>query len=199
MHGVIEGGKVVKVSGAKEGDVVVLTKGAGIEGTALIAREKRKELLEVYDEEFVNRAARFLFMPGLSILPEAKLALKFGVSAMHDPTEGGVAMGVYELAAASGTAVELWKDEVIIRKETARICAKYDIDPLGLLGSGALLATFRPAAADKFLAEVHKMGIDASVVGKVLPKGMGSRVVTGGKITPLSSSERDEVLRVLEP
>lgn len=199
MHGVAEGKKVVRVSGATEGDAIVLTKGAGIEGTALIAREKRKELLQVFDEEFVDRAAKYLFKPGLSIVPEARAALKFGVSAMHDPTEGGVAMGVYEIAAASGKSVELWKDEVIVRKETARICAKYRIDALGLLGSGALLATFQPSAADKFLSEVHKMGIDASVIGKVLPKTIGSRMISGGVSTPLSSSERDEVLRVLEP
>lgn len=199
IHGLIKGAKIVRTSGACEGDLVVLTKGAGIEGTALIAREKRKELLAVFDESFVNKAAKFLFDPGLSIVKEAKAALKYGVSAMHDPTEGGVAMGVYELAEASGKSVELWKDEVIVRRETARICAKYDIDPLGLLGSGALLATFRPAAADKYLAEVHRMGIDASVIGKMLPRGEGSRTVSGKATTPLSSSERDEVLRVLEP
>jgi hydrogenase maturation factor len=199
MHGVLEGNRLVKTSGAREGDAIVLTKGAGIEGTAAIAREKRDELLKVFDRAFVDRAARFLFRPGLSIVPEAKAALRFRVSAMHDPTEGGVAMGIYELAEASGNSVELWRDEVIVRKETVRICARYGIDPLGLLGSGALLATFRASDADRFVAEVHRMGLDASVIGRIIPRREKSRAVSSEGTTPLSFSERDEVLKVLEP
>ncbi|HJX04548.1 MAG TPA: AIR synthase related protein, partial [Thermoplasmata archaeon] len=91
MHGVLGGRKPVLTSGARVNDAVVLTKGAGIEGTAAIAREKRKELLRVFDEEFVDRAAKYLFDPGLSVVPEASIALKHHVTAMHDPTEGGVA------------------------------------------------------------------------------------------------------------
>ena len=164
----------------------------------MIAREKRSDLLKVFDESFVNRAAKFLFNPGLSIVPEAKVALMCGVSAMHDPTEGGVAMGVHELAEASGKSIELWTDEIVVRKETARICAKYELNPLGLLGSGALLATFRPSDSDRFVAEAHRLGINASVVGKTL-KGPGkSRMISGDRITPLSFSERDEILKVLE-
>ena len=199
MHGIVEGRDIVRSSGAKAGDVLVLTKGAGIEGTAAIAREKRADLLKVFDEAFVNRAAKYLFRPGLSIVPEAMVALKHRVSAMHDPTEGGVAMGVQELAEASGKSIELWTDEIIVRKETARLCAKYGLNPLGLLGSGALLATFKPSDSDKFIAEVHAMGIDASVVGKVVAGAGKSRMISSEGITPLSFSERDEVLKVLSP
>ena len=199
MHGVVEGRSIVRSSGARAGDVLVLTKGAGIEGTAVIAREKRADLLKVFDESFVNRAANYLFRPGLSIVAEAKVALKYRVSAMHDPTEGGVAMGVQELAEASGKSVELWTDEIIVRKETARLCARYGLNPLGLLGSGALLATFKPSDSGKFVAEVHRMGIDASVVGKIIAGPGKSRMISSEGITPLSFSERDEVLKVLSP
>lgn len=199
MHGVVEGRSIVRSSGARAGDMLVLTKGAGIEGTSAIAREKRADLLKVFDESFVNRAAKYLFRPGLSIVPEAKVALKYRVSAMHDPTEGGVAMGVQELAEASGKSVELWTDEIIVRKETARLCARYRLNPLGLLGSGALLATFKPSDSDKFVAEVHMMGIDASVVGKIVAGPGKSRMISGEGITPLSFSERDEILKVLSP
>ena len=197
MHGVLDGKKPVLTSGARPGDVLVITKGAGIEGTAAIAREKRKELLKVFDEEFVNKAARYLFDPGLSIVTEANLATRFGVSAMHDPTEGGVSMGVYELAEASGNSVELEIDKILVRIETDRICAKYELDPLGLLGSGALLATFRPDDAEKYVKAVRKQFIHAAIVGRII-KGRGkSKALTGGKLIPLSFSERDEVLKVL--
>ena len=125
--------------------------------------------------------------------------MKFNVSAMHDPTEGGVAMGAEEIAQASGRPVEIWLDKVIVRKETAKICAKYGLDPLGLLGSGALLATFKPADAERYVAALRRMGIQAAVIGKVLAGKGRSRLVSGKKVIPLSSSERDEVLKVLSP
>jgi len=197
MHGVMDGRRPVLTSGARTGDAIVLTKGAGIEGTATIARERRAELLRVFDERFVDRAARFLFDPGLSIVPEARLALDHGVTAMHDPTEGGVSMGLYELAAASRRSVELDRDRVIVLPETERICARYGIDPLGLLGSGALLATFSPDDAEDFVKALRKRFIRASVVGRVVAGRERSSVLSRGKVTPLSFSERDEVLKVL--
>lgn len=199
MHGVVDGNKVVTSSGARVGDSVVLTKSAGIEGTAAIAREKRDELLEVFDADFVRRAANYLFKPGLSIVKEATVAAKHNVTAMHDPTEGGVNMGLYELAEASGKSVEIDEEDVVVRRETELICAKYELEPLGLLGSGALLATFAPKDADKFVADVRKLGIDASVIGKMIPGRCRSTVCAGGKSIPLSFSERDEVLKVLGP
>lgn len=198
MHGVMDGHRPVLTSGARAGDRIVLTKGAGIEGTATIARERRAELLKVFDRAFVDRAARYLFDPGLSVVPEARLAIAHGVTAMHDPTEGGVSMGLYEIAEASGKSVELDADSVIVRRETERICAKYDIDPLGLLGSGALLATFGPEDADDYVAALKRNGVQASVVGKMMPGRGRSRMISGGKVKPLYFSERDEVLKVLE-
>jgi hydrogenase maturation factor len=197
MHGVLNGAKPVLTSGARTGDAIVLTKGAGIEGTALIAREKRKELLKVFDRKLVDRAARYLFDPGLSVVPEAKLALSYSVTAMHDPTEGGVSMGVFELAEASGRSVRLDLDSVIVRHETELICEKYGIDPLGLLGSGALLATFGQKNAAAYVRALARKGIDAAIVGNMIPGRGRSVAVSKGVSTPLSSSERDEVLKVL--
>jgi hydrogenase expression/formation protein HypE len=197
MHGVLDGDEPVLTSGARVGDSIVLTKGAGIEGTAAIARERRKDLLKAFGKAFVDRAANFLFEPGLSILPEARLAVKHNVRAMHDPTEGGVSMGIYELGAASGKSVELVVDHVVVLPETERICEKYGLDPLGLLGSGALIATFRQVDAESFVRDAKKHGIDATVVGKVLSKKDRSKAIVDGKVTPLSFSERDEILRVL--
>jgi hydrogenase expression/formation protein HypE len=198
MHGLLEKGrKPVLTSGARVGDALVLTKGAGIEGTATIANLKRDELTGQFGPGFVKRASRFLFDPGLSILPEAKEALSFGVSAMHDPTEGGVMMGVYEMAAASGKSVEFMADDVPIRNETDVICGHYGIDPLGLLGSGALLATFRPSDADKYIESLRSRKLDAAIIGRIISGKNKSTVVRGGRSTRLSSCERDELLKLL--
>ena len=199
MHGLVLGPKPISTSGAKVGDSIVMTKSAGIEGTSLIARERRDDLLRVFDVQFVDRCAKFVFDPGLSIVKEALLALDFDVTAMHDPTEGGVAMGAEELAQASGKPVELWLDKIVVRPETRRLCSKFALDPLGLLGSGSLLATFDPKDAERFVAALARIGIEASVIGEVLPGKGKSRIVNGKTTSPLSFSERDEVLKVLPP
>jgi hydrogenase expression/formation protein HypE len=198
MHGLLEKGrKPVLTSGARAGDAVVLTKGAGIEGTATIANLKKDELTRQFGPGFVKKASSFLFDPGLSILPEAMEALSFGVSAMHDPTEGGVMMGVYELAYASGMSVEFRADEVPVRNETDVICGHYGIDPLGLLGSGALLATFKPADAKKYIESLRSKKVDAAIVGRMISGKGRSTVLRGGRSTRLSSCERDELLKLL--
>jgi hydrogenase maturation factor len=198
MHGILDTGKPVLASNAKPGDALVLTKGAGIEGTATLARERREELLRIFDDDFVARAANFLFDPGLSVVPEAAFALNHGVHAMHDPTEGGVRMGIWELAEASRNSVELEVSSVRIYPETAQICKRYSIDPLGLLGSGALLATFAPADAERYVRGLEKKNIDARIIGRVV-RGPGRSVEKRlGTVRPLSFSERDEILRVLE-
>ena len=196
MHGLIEKRKPVLTSGARAGGTVVLTKGAGIEGTATIARMKAAAVEKHIGPAATKRAARFLFKPGLSVIPEAKTALGFKVTAMHDPTEGGVLMGVYEMASASGRSIELRADDVLVLPETRRICELFGIDPLGLLGSGALLATFRPGDADEYIDALKEMRIGAAAVGSVVSGKNGSKIVRGGSVTPLVSCERDELLRV---
>jgi hydrogenase maturation factor len=198
MHGVIEGSKPVLTSGARAGDFIVLTKGAGIEGTAAIARERRAQLLRAFNKAFVDRAARYLFKPGLSVVPEAMLALDYRVSAMHDPTEGGVSMGVYELADASGKSVELLVDDIPVLPETRAICTMFDLDPLGLLGSGALLATFRPKDAEAYILRLESLGIRAEVIGRMIPGKNRSKAISKNGTKPLSFSERDEVLKVFQ-
>ncbi len=196
MHGLIEGRKPVLTSGARVGDVVVLTKGAGIEGTATIARARREEVEKLLGAAGARRAARFIFKPGLSVVPEAMAALGFGVSAMHDPTEGGVLMGAYELASASGKSMELQADDVPVLAETNRICEHFGLDALGLLGSGALMATFRPKDADDFIYEMKGRRVRASAVGRIVSGKNRSTVTRDGCVTRLTSCERDELLRI---
>lgn len=197
MHGVLVGRRPVLTSGARAKDLIVLTKGAGVEGTALIAREKKEDLLAVFPKRLVDRAARYLTDPGLSVVPEAKVALRHRVHSMHDPTEGGVYMGAHELGLASGKAVELWADAVQVRPETELICSHFGIDPLGLLGSGALLATFSKKDAEAYVCELRDEGIDSRVVGRIGGQKGRSVVLRQNRATPLSSFERDEVLKVL--
>jgi hydrogenase expression/formation protein HypE len=108
-----------------------------------------------------------------------------------------VMMGVYEMASASGKSVEFMADDVPIRNETDAICGHYGIDPLGLLGSGALLATFRPSDAERYIESLQSRKVDAAIIGKMISGKNKSVVIRGGRSTRLSSCERDELLKLL--
>ena len=197
MHGLCKKKDLVFTAGAKEGDSIVLTKGAGIEGTAVLAREKKDHLLQKFSEAFVRRAGKYLYDPGISVVPEALIGARLGANSMHDPTEGGVATGLYEISTASGKGLTLEEDAIIVRDETRRICDFFGLDPLGLLGSGALLLTMPPRRVDAYLDAVKEKGVGASVIGRMTKKSAGMKIAEGGRVHPLRFSQRDEILKVL--
>ncbi|MGQ9494596.1 MAG: AIR synthase related protein, partial [Anaerolineae bacterium] len=111
MLGEVAKEKLITTAGACVGDDLVLLKGIAIEGTSIIAREMSEELLlRGYTPDFIARAKNYLYHPGISIVREAMLAIHSAtIHAMHDPTEGGLAMGLHELAMAARVGV--WVDE----------------------------------------------------------------------------------------
>ncbi|PVX26194.1 MAG: hydrogenase, partial [Candidatus Bathyarchaeum sp.] len=115
--GVAEDGKYVTCGGAKVGDKIILTKGTGIEGTAILASDRRTELLSVFDETLVTKAESFF--EKISVVKDALTAFRTGgVSAMHDPTEGGVAGGLHELADAAKVGFNVYEENILVPDET---------------------------------------------------------------------------------
>ena len=198
-------------SGVREGDSIILTKGIGIEGTAILARERRDGLLAAgVSPDMIERAFGFLRDPGISIVRDAAIATRSAtVHAMHDPTEGGVATALHEMADASGVGVEIDESAIqaMILPETAEICVAVsadvdDVQPLGLIASGALLAAVAPDDADKVVGALREEGIRASVIGRATPRDEGVRLLgstpDGGTSTrPFPRYDQDELARVL--
>jgi len=182
---------LLRSGGARSGDALLLTKAAGIEGTAILADACRDQLLPALGDAALSRARAF--RDRLSVLPEARAAAAAGARAMHDVTEGGVLGAVYELAAASGIGVQLDADNVPVLPETRAICEALRIDPLALIGSGALLvATPEP---DRTAAAITAAGIPAAVIATL---GQGDRRMRrGGREEPLLPPVRDELWRAL--
>src|SRR5262245_35032371 len=149
MLGEVAKDKLVTTGGARVGDAIVLTKGVPLEGAAIIAREREGELLaRGVSASVVARARRLLRRPGLSVLPEAEIACELAaVHAMHDPTEGGVATALRELAEAAGVGLRIDKSRIPVIAEGALLCGAFGLDPLGTIASGALLMTMAPAEA----------------------------------------------------
>lgn len=186
-------GEYVTTSGAVPGDALILTKGAGIEGTAILASDFADHLRRRLPEEVISRAQRFYDL--ISVIPEGRIAVRAGASAMHDVVEGGVLAAVWEMAEASGTGVELWAEAVPVYPETQAICQALGVDPLGLISSGALLIASR--SPEETLQALHRAGIPAKVIGKITSSS--SRVVVrGDRQEELRPYPRDELWRVME-
>ena len=201
MLGQVAPDKVVSTAGAQPGDDLVLTKGIAVEGTAIIARELDDRLAVHFGREFLDRCARFLHDPGISVARDAQLALERSrgrVHSMHDPTEGGLATGLYEVAAASGCGLEIDGDSLLIFAETRALCDHLGLDPLGLIASGSLLIALDPAASAETVAGLMAEGIDARVIGRVLAPGADVTIIRGGRREEMPVFEADELTRLFE-
>ncbi len=190
---------IITTSGAKPGDDIVLTKGIAIEGTALLAREAEPTISSVLSKELIQRAANYLFSPGISVLKEALTACStVTINCMHDPTEGGLATGLAEIASAARVGVLVEENKIPILAECKAICDSLDLDPLGLLASGALIITLPSSETSRLLESLHQTGINASNIGKVVEAEEGLKMHTKTGIRDLPQFERDELARFLD-
>jgi hydrogenase expression/formation protein HypE len=199
MLGQVAPDKVVSTKGARPGDALVLTKGIAVEGTAIIARELNDELKGIFDPAFLERCAGFLHDPGISVARDAQVALAASrgrVHSMHDPTEGGLATGLYELAAASGCGLEVDGDNLPILPETRALCDHLQLDPLGLIASGSLLIGVEAAAAGEMVTGLVAEGIEARVIGQVMAPGADVTIVCDGRRKRVPVFEADELTRL---
>jgi len=198
MLGEVEKNRLVTTAGAQVGDAILLTKGVAIEGTAIIAREREVHLRERgYAQDFIARAQRYLYEPGISVFREAMLAsCCFNLHAMHDPTEGGLAMGLYELAEAAGVGLLIEEEKIDILPECCRLCAEFGLDPLGAIASGALLITLPSDQSEELRAALSSENIPATVIGGVRPAGEGVKLQRGESVTDLPRFAHDEIAKL---
>jgi hydrogenase expression/formation protein HypE len=174
---------------ARPGDAVVVTKGAAIEATALFAATFPDRLAAGIGEEAV-KAADALF-GSMTVVPEAVVAREFGlrdagVTSMHDATEGGVLGGLLEVAIASGAGIRVDRESIPVRSEVRAVCDHVGMDPYVAISEGTLIATVTPERVDGYLEALAGAGIDAAVVGEILPPNEGRTIVASGREEPLA-------------
>ena len=199
MMGEVAKDRVVFTSGAKPGDAIVLSKGIAIEGTAILAREAERSLLESgVAQDIIERAKGYLFSPGISVVRDASVACDaVSVHAMHDPTEGGLATGLLEMATAAKVGLVVEAERVPVLPECRAVCRALGLNPLGLIGSGALLATVAPEDAPTLIEALDREGIPAHEIGRVTAPEEGVRLSTRDGPRDLPVFERDELARFL--
>jgi len=183
-------------SGAQERDDLVMTKSAAIEATAIIALEKAEELETSFPKRFVRKAQHYLHEPGISVVKEAMLLKNIpGVHALHDPTEGGLGTGIYEMARASGLGVEVYADRIPLTEETRLLCEYCRIDPLGAFASGSLLIAVSPTTTEKAITKLLNAGVPATRIGRMVQKRKGMRLIKGSRKLELPVFHQDELSR----
>jgi hydrogenase maturation factor len=184
---------------SRPGDDLLLTRWIGLEGTALLARELESELAGAVGQEVIDRAAALLDSPGISVASDAATLLATGaVTALHDPTEGGVATAIHEMAAASGCGAVVEGAAFPILPETRTLCAHFGIDPLGLISSGALLVTADPESSDSIRDAADRAGIPIARIGHLASFADGiTMIASDGSQTNLPRFDADEITKVL--
>jgi hydrogenase expression/formation protein HypE len=160
-----------------------------VEGAAVLAAEAAGQLTHL-DAEVLRAAAEAVDDPGISVVAAALRAAELGATAMHDPTEGGLAAGLHELASASQVGLDVEGGAIAWYEPGVAVCRALDCDPWATLASGCVLATFPAGSAEAAAATLTSEGHPAAVIGRVVTE-------TGVRVdgAPLAWPARDELAR----
>jgi hydrogenase maturation factor len=186
------GGQIIQASGCQAGDYLVMSKTAGLEGTAILAHDQAARITELFSDAEIAAAQRLADL--ISVVEEGSCGGKCGAHAMHDATEGGILGAAWEMAAASGLGLTVEVDRIPIHPLTRRICSHFSLDPLRLISSGSMLiATHDP---DVLIGELASKGILGSVIGR-FTAGSELLLRAGGTESPLVPPESDELYKII--
>ncbi len=187
-------GRVFRAEDIRVGDMIVLTKTAGIEGTAILASDYAHRLKQI-PPEALRRARRFSSQ--ISVVKEALTIAKVpGVRLIHDPTEGGILNASWELGEASHLGVEVWADKIPVATETLMICSRLRLDPLKLMSSGCLLTVVDPRHVDRVVKALRKLRVGASLIGTITPIAEGRHYSINGEKSDLQPVPQDELYKL---
>jgi len=199
MMGLVAPQDLITTGGAKPGDDLILTKAIALEGTAILAAEKSCDLKDLLSSVEINDCTSLTITPGISVVDDALTARNTGgVHALHDPTEGGLATGLAELAEASKVGLLVVESSIPKVPHCADICAHFGLDVMGLIASGALLMANAPSHTRTIVDALSEKGIPATVIGSVTDYTAGCKLVRDdGTVRALPSFARDEITKVL--
>jgi hydrogenase maturation factor len=199
MLGMVPREDLVRPDGGKPGDALILTKGIAIEGTSVLAREASDRLRGLgVPEGKIKDATDFLSDPGISVVRDARIACEsVRIHAMHDPTEGGLATALYEMAEANKAGIDVEREAINVLPSSAEICAAAGLDPLGLLASGALLIAVANHDAPALVSALNGARIPATRIGSLVAPASGVIMSDKSGRRPVPHFETDEVARFL--
>ena len=195
MMGTVPRDKMLRTGAARPGDRIWCTKRIPLEATALMARERPDWARGHLGASRWQRCVDLLHDPGISVVPEALAAAGAGARSLHDPTEGGVATGLHELADAAGVGLEIDAGALPLDADGVALCSAAGVDPLGALASGALLIVGQAERGAAIEAAVGAAGVECRPIGEIRPTTEGRRLVAGGEQVELPTFAVDEIAR----
>lgn len=146
------GDHLLNIADSQPGDQILLWERIAIEGTALIAREKSEQLKKYFSRSQITEMQQLLFSPGICVWPFVKKLLpQPGLVGMHDPTEGGVATALHEIADAADCGIVVHAEKLSFLANTLELGKILHFNPLGLLASGCLLSVCKTEVKDEIL------------------------------------------------
>ena len=177
----------------KPGMDIVMTKGIGIEATAILARERKEELAERFSPSFLRQCEAFI--DRLSILPECRIAGEMAVAAVHDVSEGGVFGALWELGACANLGIEADLKKIPVWQETIELCEQFDLNPYSVIGGGAAL--FVTSEGERLQTALTEAGIRAEIIGKTTA-GADRVIIKDGERRFLEPPKADEISKIIE-
>jgi len=188
-------GEWISPGGARPGDALLMTKGPAIEATALLGILYRARLQGQMPPALLERACARNRQ--ITVVPDAMSAFAAGgVHAMHDATEGGVLGGLWEMAAASGLAVQADLDQVPVPDDVAALAGALDFDPWQAISEGTLLAAVSPESVPVVLATWQAEGIPGWEIGRFLPGPARVTVTRHGRAADQPEPKEDPFWRL---
>ncbi len=190
--GKIKRSNMIRTAGAKPGQEIVMTKWAGLEGTAIISAAREEELRAKYTQSFLDEAKKMIEF--ISVVPEARIAAGCKVTSMHDVAEGGIFGALWEIGVASKVGLEVDLKKILLKQETVEICEFYDINPYMLISGGCMLMVTDQA---NYLVDCLKAeGIAAAVIGRII-EGNDRVIINEDERRFLEPPKSDELYKVM--
>jgi hydrogenase maturation factor len=197
MMGVTSAGGYVTSAGARAGDRIIMTKTAAIEGTAILATEGAEVLSKELDGSVIGTAREI--REQISVVKDGVTAFGTGyLTAMHDPTEGGLSGGLHELCDASGVGFRIDLDRIPVHDATRQVCDRLSIDFMELISSGCMLMTCDPDHSEDIVSALQAEGVSATVIGTIQSETQERMCKYDGEIKPLPRPSTDALWDALK-
>lgn len=182
----------VSSSGARNGDYIIATKYAGLEGTSILAGDYEDYLKDKVSSAVIESSKKYINM--ISVIKEGVIGGRLKATSMHDATEGGLLGALWEIAEASGKGFEIYRELIPITSETADICSVFEINPLRLISSGMMLITIKDK--DTLLEALSHEGINAACIGKIVEDPGRKVLISGDEEENVEPPQNDELFNI---
>ncbi|HPX96266.1 MAG TPA: AIR synthase family protein [Brevefilum fermentans] len=194
--GTLGGRKPILTRGAQVGDLILVTKGIGLEGTGILASDFGNTARSLgLTESDIDRARAL--MNNVSVIPEALLLAQHGATSMHDVTRGGLLETLLEIAELSGVGLQVDYESVPIPEIVDRFASAFNFDPLKMISSGTLALTISAEHIEEAQQQLDEKQIPYAVIGKAVP-GKGVQLIKENQVIHYVDirPEEDELARM---